>query len=188
MWVRLPLWAQNIYAGYMCPAIIILQFQMGGERRRPRSRPKGVAESGQEPLPQCVQLTVHIGVSELTPTPTLGTKSGILKTSMHTLQELIDHIGKTWVCDAARYPELAGMSEVDRLNFIIKHQVLHLSKTTGKLATLAEAYDHSREGLGEASEELRNLATKLFINSLKLAEEVGMSADDLLTRSKEFVK
>lgn len=103
---------------------------------------------------------------------------------MKTLTELMAHIAKVWTCDEARYPELAKLDAVGQKNFRLKHSVLHFNKSVGKLAALAETYDH--EGtLSDAEAQL--IATKLFVNSLKLAEEVGLSADDLLSRAPEIV-
>ncbi len=107
---------------------------------------------------------------------------------MQTLQQLMGHIATVWQCDPSRYPELEGMNAEERQNFLIKHSVLHITKTTGKLATLSEDYDHNQKIGDDHSENLKTLATKMFVNSLKLAEEVGMSADDLLHKAPEYIK
>ncbi len=104
---------------------------------------------------------------------------------MNDLEALMAKIAEVWKCDEARYPELAGMNDAQKKNFVIKHSVLHIAKTNGKIAALCEDFDHNGTDM---SEEAKTLAVKLFINSLKLAEESGLSTSDLLSRAPNFVK
>lgn len=98
------------------------------------------------------------------------------------------YIASVWVCDSGRYPALEGMTTDQRRNFLVKHSLLHIGKTTGKIAAVCENFDHVGQTDGEDSVLLQDTVVKLFINTLKLAEEVGLSADDLLVRAPQFVK
>ncbi|MEJ0053386.1 MAG: hypothetical protein WDN10_01485 [bacterium] len=104
------------------------------------------------------------------------------------MKELMERIATVWECDPSRYPELAGMDTTERKNFLIKHSVLHITKTAGKLAALCEDYDHTKQTSPEAEEKLKAASVKMFINALKLAEEAGLSADELLERAPGYVK
>jgi hypothetical protein len=104
------------------------------------------------------------------------------------LDALMAHIGDTWVCDAARYPELQGMNEEAHRNFVVKHSLMHILKTTGKIASCCEDFDHTHTAGPEEGLLLQELAIKLVVNALKLAEEVGLSADDLLQRAPRYIK
>jgi hypothetical protein len=106
---------------------------------------------------------------------------------MKELQELMDHIAKVWKCDEKRYPELAGMNPEQRRNFLVKHSVLHIGKTNGKVAAFCEDADHAGTGL-QPSQELRYQAVKMFINALKLAEEVGVGAQELFAEAQNIVQ
>lgn len=107
---------------------------------------------------------------------------------MKTLEELMARIANVWQCDPSRYPELAGMSEEQRRNFLVKHSILHITKTNGKLAALCEDYDHNQKMSVEDEENLRVAATKMFVNAVKLAEESGLTAEELLARAPNYVK
>lgn len=107
---------------------------------------------------------------------------------MKTLQELMEHITHVWKCDPVRYPELEGMNEVQRKNFLVKHSVLHIAKSNGKVAALCEDFDHSQVVNEKYSEELQTLAVKMFVNSLKLAEEAGLPAEELLKKAPTYIK
>jgi hypothetical protein len=69
--------------------------------------------------------------------------------------------------------------------FVISHSLLHMQKSSGVLARNLEAHDHG----GTIDDQAVRLSTiKMFINTLKLAEELGMSADDLCKAVHEFYK
>ena len=106
---------------------------------------------------------------------------------MENLEQLSEHIAKIWVCDASRYPELAHLSEEGQQNFRVKHSILHINKSLGKLAALCEDFDHEAAAKEEFVAERKKLAIKLFINALKLAEESDVSAKELLEKSPEYI-
>jgi hypothetical protein len=100
---------------------------------------------------------------------------------MKDLQSLMNHIASTWVCDHARYPALEGMDVDQRRNFLVKHSLLHVAKTSGKIAAVCENFDHTNRKEDDSYDiGLQVGAVKLFVNAIKLAEETGLSADDLL--------
>ena len=106
---------------------------------------------------------------------------------MENLEQLSTHIASVWKCDASRYPELAYLSEEGQRNFRIKHSILHITKSLGKLAALCEDFDHEDADKEGSKEERKKLAIKLFINALKLAEESDVSAKELLEKSPEYI-
>ncbi len=89
---------------------------------------------------------------------------------------MIALIRKHFVFDETNYPELAGRGEGERLAFALRHVAIHCAKTTGKIATVSEAADH-----GEAvdKEGLEVDCAKALINTLRLADLIGLSGKDL---------
>ncbi len=104
------------------------------------------------------------------------------------INQLVELIATTWKCDSSRYPELAGMNASERKNFVIKHSVLHITKTNGKIAAVCEDFDHNRVLSADAEKELEALAVKMFINALKLAEEAGVTFETLVQKAPEYIK
>lgn len=99
---------------------------------------------------------------------------------MKDLQSLMDNIASVWACDPTRYPALEGMDADQRRNFLVKHSLLHVAKTSGKIAAVCEDFDHNNKKEDDSFDiGLQVGAVKLFINSLKLAQEAGLSAEDL---------
>ena len=60
--------------------------------------------------------------------------------------------------------------------FAIRHSVLHMAKTMGLLATECESFDH---GTSVNVVALREATIKMLNNTLKLANDLQMSADEL---------
>ena len=94
-----------------------------------------------------------------------------------SIDELIQYIAKSFPFDEEHYPELKDATEQQRLNFAIRHLSLHFAKVTGKIATVAEGSDH---GSSPNLEELRLSIPKALINTLRLAELVGMTESDII--------
>ncbi|HUQ30168.1 MAG TPA: hypothetical protein VM103_01470 [Candidatus Paceibacterota bacterium] len=107
---------------------------------------------------------------------------------MTDLDLLMALIAREWKCDETRYPELAGMTIPQKRNFLLKHSVLHITKTNGKLATICEDFDHNGELTNDDEMQLQVIAVKMFINALKLAEGVEMSPRALLARAPNYVQ
>ena len=89
---------------------------------------------------------------------------------------MIALIRKHFVFDEENYPELLGKSENERLAFALRHVAIHCAKTTGKIATVSEAADHG-EAIDAAG--LKTDCGKMLINTLRLADLVGLSGNDL---------
>jgi hypothetical protein len=106
---------------------------------------------------------------------------------MDDLKKLMGHIAKVWECGVERYPALRNMGPNERRNFLVNHSLLHVTKTLGKLAAACEDYDHKGSSASRV-QEAEDAAIRLFVNSLKLAQEAGLTAEDLLTRAPSFVK
>ncbi len=93
------------------------------------------------------------------------------------LDATIKHISDRYSFTSDRYPLIARLSPQERKAFAVSHSVHHMIKSIGKLSGECEAFDHG----GALNEEvLREATVKMFINTLKLAEEIGMTADDLI--------
>ncbi len=93
------------------------------------------------------------------------------------IDELIQFISENFIFDENSYPELKGVDEQARFLFAVRHSALHFSKTAGKIAAVSEDVDHGNE---IDIEELKKNVPKALINTLRLAELVGMSEDDLV--------
>lgn len=107
---------------------------------------------------------------------------------MNDLQALMQHIESVWACDETRYPALKGMNDDQKRNFLVKHSLLHVNKTVGKIAAVCENFDHANEKQDDHATAQQIGAIKLFVNALKLAQEAGLSADDLLEFAPSHVK
>lgn len=102
---------------------------------------------------------------------------------MSDLKSLMDHIAQVWNCNPECYPELAGKNAEQRRYHLLKHSHLHISKTAGKIAAVLEDYDHNGHGKPADNAILETAAVAMFVNALKFAEEVGLSAEALLERA-----
>lgn len=92
------------------------------------------------------------------------------------LVELIELISEHYVFTNEHYPELPLDAE-RRLHFALRHSAMHFAKTAGQLAAVCEAFDHGEETDIEA---LRTLTPKALINTLKLAELIALSEQELI--------
>ncbi len=101
---------------------------------------------------------------------------------MQDLDTLIAFIAEHFRFDADTYPELAGQNAEQRLRFAVRHSALHFAKTAGKIAAVSEDSDHGEE---LDLEELRRHVPKALINTLRLAELVHLSGDDLVRAIRE---
>jgi len=87
-------------------------------------------------------------------------------------------IAARFVFNQTSYPKLnQSISEEEKLLFVINHSILHMAKSQGRLATVVEACDHGKK-LNDCT--LHKLTGEMFIHTLRLAEEAGMTAQELL--------
>ena len=93
------------------------------------------------------------------------------------LQELIDMVQETFKCDETVYRKLKHLPKDMWDVEIITHSSIHLMKSAGKLATLAEAYEH---GAAYDFDKAKDITLSGLATVLKNAAMLGMSANDLL--------
>ena len=101
----------------------------------------------------------------------------MIKAPEPTLASLMAFIGARYTFTNEHYPA-ADLSTPDKVRaFAVSHSLKHISKSAGKIAAETEAQDHG----GTMDEKNLRIATaKLLVNTLKLAEELGMSPDELV--------
>ncbi len=100
----------------------------------------------------------------------------------HTLDELIDLVSDLFPVDEAHYPALRYQPSGPDVEFCLRHSALHFSKTAGRLAAWVEDADHGKFAKIEA---LESIVAAGLINSLKLADEIGVSGTEILSRIKQ---
>jgi len=105
---------------------------------------------------------------------------------MSSLQELMAFIGSGYVFSKENYPLLAGKSDIQKMAFAINHSILHMNKSIGKIAAECESYDHGHSHLNE--DIIKEATVKMLINTLKLADELGMTAKDLFETVPDLMK
>lgn len=94
-----------------------------------------------------------------------------------TLDKLIDLVTQLLPVDAETYPELATRDSSEEVAFCLRHSALHFSKTAGKLAAFVEDADHGRYA---EIEYLQAIVASGLVNSLKLADEIGISGPEII--------
>lgn len=96
---------------------------------------------------------------------------------MKDLQKTMNYIDKRYVFNAETYPDLELTTRDEKFDFGVRHSVLHMQKSLGKIAEYSEGRDHGELG---SKKEVKIATVKMLINILKLASIQGMNADDLL--------
>lgn len=92
------------------------------------------------------------------------------------LAELMSYIGARYQFIADNYPALGSATDEQREAFAVSHSVHHMSKSLGRLSAECESYDHGGKMNTVA---LKEGVVKMFINVVKLAEELNISAEEL---------
>lgn len=80
--------------------------------------------------------------------------------------------------DKAHYPALPDHDDNHVLAFCVTHSALHFSKTSGQLAALAEKMDH---GASPDISEATKIVANSLVNTLKLAEELSIPTESIIT-------
>jgi hypothetical protein len=104
------------------------------------------------------------------------------KRASDTLSELIDLVSDLLPVTEAQYPDLRSQPGSETVEFCLRHSALHFSKTAGRLAAWVEDADHGKYARIDA---LESIVAAGLINSLKLADEIGVSGTEILSRIKE---
>lgn len=99
-----------------------------------------------------------------------------------TLDALIDMITELLPVDETTYPELANRDRPESIAFCLRHSALHFSKTAGRLAAFVEDADH---GKYSEIETLEAIVAASLVNSLKLADEIGISGVEIICQIQE---
>ena len=101
------------------------------------------------------------------------------------IDKLIKLIATHFVFDEKTYPELKDASDEQRLKFAIKHLALHFAKTAGKISAVSENLDHGEK---INFDELKTNIPKALINTLRLAEALHVTEDELIAAIEEKYK
>ncbi len=96
---------------------------------------------------------------------------------MSDLQHMIDAIAEKYTFTAEHYPDLAAKSKQEVFLFAVRHNVLHMGKSLGKISAFSEDTDH---GEGGDRAHLEEATVKMLINTLRLAELQGLTAKKLV--------
>lgn len=99
-----------------------------------------------------------------------------------TLDALIDMISDLLPVDEKTYPELAERDRAEAIAFCLRHSALHFSKTAGRLAAFVESADH---GNFSEIEALEAIVAASLVNSLKLADEIGISGPEIMLQIEQ---
>ncbi|HYD93252.1 MAG TPA: hypothetical protein VEB18_02235 [Candidatus Paceibacterota bacterium] len=94
-----------------------------------------------------------------------------------SLDALIAFITKHYPFVPEKYPQVDGLADAERQHFAIRHLSQHFSKTAGKITAAVEPADHGRE---MDMEEIRANLPKSLVNTLRLAQLVGMDEKALI--------
>ncbi|WP_133365617.1 hypothetical protein [Qipengyuania sediminis] len=98
-----------------------------------------------------------------------------------TLDCLIDYVSDLLPVTNAEYPDVEAFSRGEALEFCLRHSALHFSKTAGRLAAFVENVDH---GKYDHIEKLQAIVAAGLINSLKLADEIGISGPEIIAQMR----
>jgi hypothetical protein len=102
-----------------------------------------------------------------------------------TIAELTHFIAERYTFTPEKYPELARIDDASKRAFAIRHLGIHFAKTAGKIAAVSEAADH---GSPLDEESLRTDIAKSLLTTLRLAEIMNMTTEDLVKRIEQYVK
>ena len=91
------------------------------------------------------------------------------------LDDIIKKIVPHYQFNETDYPETKHLDENQRRLFGIRHLAQHFSKTAGKIVAQTEPIDH---GGSPDFQELKIDVAKSLINTLRLAELIGMNEKD----------
>lgn len=106
------------------------------------------------------------------------------------LQDLMNEIAEKWPFDKEIYPDIPESPKSRKILYAVRHIFEHQVKAIGYLAQVIEPREHKdiiRDEFQIDSREMNMLigaTVKLFKNSLRLAQIIGIDADDLVSLSK----
>ena len=104
---------------------------------------------------------------------------------MHDIQSTIDIIAKQYFFDEQAYPLLRGADQSSIYTFALRHLLLHMQKSLGKIATALEAEDHGQDMNVQLLTE--GLA-KMHLNTLRMAELLSVKGETLNQMAINYTK
>lgn len=102
----------------------------------------------------------------------------------NTLDSLIQYIAEKHQFNGDKYPEIKNASNEEVLRFALRHSALHFAKTAGKVAGTSEGTDH---GEPIDTEDLKINVAKSLVNTLRLAELLKMSEEELTKKVHQIL-
>lgn len=99
------------------------------------------------------------------------------------LRALMKFVKGTWPFDAHHYPRFGYLPQEELKQEAIKHIAQHQTKAAGQLAAICDAIDH---GKGVDQGEILLITRKFLVNTLRLAEVAGITADTLATSVRKW--
>lgn len=99
-----------------------------------------------------------------------------------TLSEFMELVEKFWRFDEVSYPGYETLPASGKKRYERDHVLKHLAKQCGVLASYAEATDHSNAVNLDHERTMSDVAAKLIINALRLAQIEGVRADQIQER------
>ena len=100
------------------------------------------------------------------------------------LAHVMELVCAKWQFNAETYPELQGVTEEEAIRkFAIRHVALHQMKSLCKAAAFSEVSDHGGE---LDSKELEELAVKMLVNTLRLADLIGLTPESFDTLIEDW--
>jgi hypothetical protein len=115
------------------------------------------------------------------------TQEAPMRQPSSTLSSLMKFIAGKYKFNGDEYSD----SDFDNLTyyqqrvFMVNHSVLHMNKSLGRIAGEVEGADH---GVVMDNELLREATVKMIINSLRLAEAVGLTPEDVRRLVPHYMK
>ncbi len=98
-----------------------------------------------------------------------------------TLDALMELVSELLPVNRSAYPELPVANLSDTVTFCLRHSALHFTKTAGHLAAFVEDADHGRYAKFQT---LEGIVAASLVNSLKLADEIGLTGSDIIEAVK----
>ena len=106
---------------------------------------------------------------------------------MDDLSSLIDFTAEVSPANAINYPQLASLDGEDEFAFMLSHSLRHTDKSTGRLQTLLEAYEHGNMSALKR-DVIEREAVKFVFNAFRIVQLLGMSSADVAVSMREQFK
>lgn len=97
---------------------------------------------------------------------------------MDDLTTLIAFTAQAAPATPENYPELAALTDEGTFKFMLSHSLRHTDKSTGRLQTFLEAYEHGNTSALNR-EAIQKEAVKFVFNALRIVELLGLTGDQV---------